>query len=91
MTDEIRTTTHETTRPGDTTIIRETRTGGGGGWAIAIVLVLALIAGIWFFSRTSSSEAAKDNAITNAANNVGEAARDVGAAAQDAADNVKEQ
>jgi uncharacterized protein HemX len=89
MADEIH-TTHETTRPGDTTIIRETRTSGGGGWAIAIVLVVALIAGIWFFTQSNSSEVAKDNAITNAANNVGEAARDVGAAAQDAADGVKE-
>ena len=85
MADE--TYTRETI-PGDTTVIRETRSGGGAGWAIAVVLILALIAGVWFFSQNNRSEVAKDNAVTAAANNVGEAARDVGNAAQDAANNV---
>jgi len=90
MAEEIHTTRE--THPGDTTIIRETRTSsGGGGWAIAIVLFVALVAGIWFFTQNNASEAAKDNAITSAANNVGEAARDVGSAAKDAADKVGNQ
>jgi len=85
MADE--TYTRETV-PGDTTIIRESRSGGGAGWAIAIVLILALIAGVWFFSQSNRSEMAKDNAVTAAANKVGNAAQDVGNAAQDAANNV---
>ncbi|GGD91873.1 hypothetical protein GCM10011515_09460 [Tsuneonella deserti] len=64
------------------------RRGGGSGWLIALVLIIALIAGIWFFSGMSNSEAAKDNAIANAASDVGDAAQQVGNAAQDAADNV---
>jgi uncharacterized protein HemX len=85
MADEVYT---RETVPGDTTVIRETRSGGGAGWAIAIVLILALIAGVWFFSQNNRSEVAKDNAVTAAANNVGDAARDVGNAAQDAANNA---
>ncbi|MCT2558106.1 hypothetical protein N0B51_03840 [Tsuneonella sp. YG55] len=66
----------------------ETRSGGGSGWLIAIVLIIAVIAGVFIFSNMSGSEVAKDNAIENAANNVGEAAQQVGDAAQDAADNL---
>jgi len=86
MADEV--VTSRERGAGDTTIIRETRSGGGAGWAIAIILVLALIAGIWFFGQSNSSETAKNQAITNAAQNVGDAAKDVGNAAQDAADSV---
>lgn len=90
MADEVYTT--DTARPGSTTVIHETRSGGSGaGWAIAIILVLALVAGIWFFSQSNHSQIAKDNAITNAANNVGSAAKDVGSAAKDAADNATRQ
>jgi hypothetical protein len=64
------------------------RSGGGSGWLIAIVLIIAVIAGIWFFSGMSNSEAAKDNAIANAADNVGEAAQKAGNAVENAADNV---
>lgn len=74
-------TTHTVVTDGD-------RRGGGAGWLIALVLIVAVIAGIWFFSGMSNSEAAKDNAIANAAENVGDAAQQVGNAAQDAADNV---
>ncbi len=87
MADEVETTRE--VHPGDTTIIHETRTtGGGAGWFIAVILVLALVAGVWFFTQSNNSEVARDNAITNAANSVGEAAKDVGEAAKDAADNV---
>ena len=61
---------------------------GGSGWLIALVLIVALIAGIWFFSGMSNSEAAKDNAIANAADNVGAAAEQAGNAVEDAANNV---
>lgn len=67
----------------------DARTGGGGsGWLIAIVLIIALVAAFFIFSSQSGSEVAKDNAIENAANNVGAAAQNVGEAAKDVADNV---
>lgn len=58
---------------------------GGAGWLIAIVLLVAVIAGIYLFSQTSASEAVKNNAIADAATDVGNAATQVGDAAQDAA------
>lgn len=72
-----------------TTVITEGSRGGGGSWLIGIVLLVALIAGIYLFSHTSGSEAAKDNAIANAAGQVGDAAQKVGNAAQDAADKLE--
>ena len=85
MADEVYT---RETVPGDTTVIRETRSGSGAGWLIAVVLIVALIASVWFFSQSNRSQMARDNAVTAAANNVGSAARDVGNAAQDAANNA---
>jgi hypothetical protein len=70
----------------DRTVIVETpRSGGGSGWIIALVLVAALVVGIVFFTQISRTQASRDQAITNAANNVGQAAREAGKAAQDAA------
>jgi hypothetical protein len=66
----------------------EPRSGGSSGWVIAIVLIIAVIAGFFIFSNMSGSEVAKDTAIENAANEVGDAAQQVGDAAQDAADNL---
>lgn len=60
------------------------RRSGGSGWLIALVLVLAAVAGIYFFSQQSGSEIAKDNAMAEAASEVGDAASQVGDAAQDA-------
>ena len=73
-------------RPVDNTVIVESpeRSSRGSGWIIALVLLVALIIAVVFFSRMSGSEAAKDNAIANAANEVGAAAKDVGDAAQEA-------
>lgn len=90
MADEIY-TTRDARIPHETTIIHERSSSGAGGWLVAIVLVLALILGIWFFGQANDSRIARDNAITNAANNVGEAAKDVGAAAENAAQNVSRQ
>lgn len=81
----------------DRTVVVETPSrGGGSGWVIALVLIVALIVGIVFFTQMSGTETAKNNAISNAADNVGEAAKNVGSAAQnagqaarDAADNPK--
>lgn len=67
------------------------RRGGGGTWLIGIVLLIAVLAGIYFFTQNSGSEVVKDNAIANAADQVGDAAQQVGNAAQDAADSLKRQ
>lgn len=73
----------------DRTVIVETpKRGGGSGWVIALVLIVALIVGVVFFTQMSESETAKDNAISNAAQDVGQAAQNVGDAAQDAANNA---
>ena len=55
--------------------------------AILLILILAVVA-IWFFSGMSGSEVAKDNAIADAANNVGDAAQQAGNAVEDAAQNI---
>lgn len=74
-----------------TTVIHDTGSrGGGSGWFIGIVLVLAVLAGIYFFTQMSGSEMAKDNAVTNAANEVGSAAKEVGNAANSAGEAAKD-
>lgn len=74
----------------DRTIIVETPSRGGGfGWVIAFVLIVALIVGVVFFTQMSGSQKAKDNAIVNAAQDVGQAAQKAGDAAQEAAKNTK--
>lgn len=73
-----------------TTIIETpSRGGSGAGWAIAVILVVALVVGVVLFTRNSGSEVARDNAIANAASQVGDAAEKAGNAAQDAANNAK--
>jgi len=68
-----------TTDAPHTTVVHDSgRSGGGAGWFIGIVLVLVLIAGLYFFTQMSGSESAKDNAIANAANQVGDAAQKAG-------------
>ena len=71
-----------------TTVVSDEPRRGGSGWVIAIVLLLAIIVGVWAFSTMGGSEIAKDEAIADAAGDVGDAAQSVGDAAQDAADNV---
>jgi uncharacterized protein (UPF0333 family) len=70
-------------------VVESPRSSGGAGWVIAVVLILALVLGVFFFSQSSGSEAVKDNAIANAASDVGSAAKQVGNAAESAADNTK--
>ncbi len=66
----------------------EPRRGGMSGWLIALALIIALVVGFVVFSNTSDSEVAKDNAVAEAAGNVGDAAQNVGEAAKDVADDV---
>ena len=58
--------------------------GGGSGWVIAIILILALLIGGYFLMRGTNSEVARDNAVAEAAGDVGDAAQKVGDAAEDA-------
>lgn len=67
-----------------------TRRSGGSGWLIALVLVLAVVAGIYFFSQQTGAETAKDDAVAEAAESVSDAANQVGDAAQDAGAAAKE-
>ena len=87
MADETVTTNGKRDDASHTTVVHE-RGSSGTGIIIAVILLLAVIAGIYLFTQTSSTEAAKDNAVTNAANRVGNAADQVGDAAQDAANNA---
>jgi uncharacterized protein (UPF0333 family) len=70
-------------------IVESPRRSGGAGWVIAVVLIVALLAGLYLFSQSSGTEAVKDNAIANAANDVGAAAKQVGNAAETAVDGTK--
>jgi flagellar basal body-associated protein FliL len=72
-----------------TTIIETAPRSSGAGWVIAVILIVALVIGVVFFTQRSGSENAKDNAIANAASQVGDAAQKAGNAAQDAADTAK--
>lgn len=89
MADEHVTTTRTPDGGAQTTIIHEHRSGGSG-WLIGLVLLLAVVIGVYFLAQSSGSESARDNAIANAAGEVGTAARKAGNAAQDAADSLKD-
>ncbi|MFC0205498.1 hypothetical protein [Novosphingobium soli] len=82
-----------TQRPADpatthTTVIHENRSSGSGmGIIMALILLVVVIGGIYLFSQ--NSEVAKDNAVAEAASDVGNAATKVGDAAQDAVSTEK--
>jgi flagellar basal body-associated protein FliL len=72
-----------------TTVVSDgERSGGGSTWVIVLLLIVLAAVAIWFFSGMSGSEVAKDNAVAEAAGEVGDAANQVGDAAQEAADSV---
>jgi uncharacterized membrane protein len=88
---EERVTTYETPESKNTTtVIHEgpARSGSGMGWLFGIVLLIAVLAVVYLMAVRSDSDVAKDNAIANAATEVGSAARQVGTAAEEAANNV---
>lgn len=91
---EERITTHEGPRgeggTTHTTIVHDGASSGGSRWFIGLVLLLALVAGIFFFSQFTGSEVAKDDAIANAANEVGDAAGAVGDAARQAGEAARD-
>ena len=73
-----------------TTVISDApRSGSGPLWIIVLLVVVLAAVAVFYLSGMSNSEAAKDNAVAEAAQDVGNAAGQVGDAAQDAADSVK--
>ena len=69
-----------------TTVVTEGRERRGGSTALILLALAALlVVGIWGFNTMGGAEVAKDNAIADAAADVGTAASQVGDAAQDAA------
>jgi len=62
--------------------------GGVGKWALILVVLMLGAIGLYIFSQSTGAEVARDNAIAEAAGDVGDAAGQVGDAVQDAADNL---
>ncbi len=93
----------EQTEPQDKPIQRETivvtegKSSGTNGWFVMFTVLAAVLVGLWAFTQLGGAEMAKDNAVADAAEEVGraagevgDAARDIGDAAQDAADSVSD-
>lgn len=72
------------------TVVTDEPRRGGSSWVLILLVLILAVAGIWFFTQMSGSEAAKDNAVANAASEVGEAANQVGDAAQGAGEAVED-
>jgi hypothetical protein len=62
--------------------------GGGFGTIVGVLLLFALAVGAYFLFANSNSETRKDDAIAEAADNVGAAAQKAGDAVEKAADKI---
>jgi len=71
-----------------TVITDQPRSGGGFKWVMLLALVVVGIGAFLVFSQMGDAEAAKDNSVADAAQQVGEAAGQVGDAAEQAIDKV---
>lgn len=90
MTEERITETSSPT--GDTHTTRTVISDGGSSgssWGMLVVFLILAMLGFVVFTQMSNSEIAKDNAVTEAANQVGNAAEQVGDAAQTAGEAVE--
>lgn len=67
-----------------TVITDEPRRSGGAGWAMVLLVLVVAVVGIFFLTQMSDSEAAKDNAVAEAAGQVGDAVQGAGEAVEDA-------
>jgi len=72
--------------PTHTTIIE--RRSGGSGWVIGLALILALVVAAILGSQYLQQQQVETNAISGAAESVGDAADSVGAAADKAGDAI---
>lgn len=89
MADETVVTPPSDAQATHTTIIHESpRSSSGMGIIMAVILLVVVAGGIYLFTQ-NSSETTKDNAIAEAAGDVGNAAAKVGDAAEDAANTNK--
>lgn len=64
----------------------ERPSGGTPGWLILVAAIVAIVVGGLLLTNMTDSDARKDNAIAEAAHEVGKAASKAGDAARDAAD-----
>lgn len=85
MADE-RLTTYQTPAGSNTTVILEgpVRSNNGAGWLFGIVLLIAVLVVVYLMAIRNDGSSARNNAIANAATEVGTAARQVGNAAEQA-------
>lgn len=73
-----------------TVVTDQPRSGGGTKWIGLLALIAIAVVAFLVFSRMSDAEVAKDNAVADAAAQVGDAAGQVGNAAEEAVDKVAE-
>ena len=94
MTEERITETRDIdgTTPTHTTIVRdEPHTSGGGGtfkWIVLLLVLMAAAVVLYMFSQAADAEVLKDEAITQAAGQVGNAAQQAGDAVENVADEI---
>lgn len=88
MADETDTTDSAGSSPAPVTVIRE-QSGSAMGIVMAMALLIGVISIMYLFNKHSPNENATNDAIAEAASDVGNAASKVGNAAEDAARNVK--
>lgn len=71
-----------------TVITDQPRTGEAFKWIALLALIVVGIGAVLALSRVGDAEAAKDNAVADAADQFGKAAEQVGDSAEEAIDNV---
>lgn len=75
--------TETASAPGGTTVVE--RRGSGAGLLVGLAVLILVVIGAIYFINQNNRENVKTDAITGAAESVGDAAQDVGSAAKDAA------
>ena len=71
-----------------TTVIDRGTSSSSGGWMFGLIALALIALGVYYFAGMSASEANKNNAVAEAAEDVSNAAQTVGNAANDAASAV---
>lgn len=84
----IERTIERDTGPTPVTVNTAPTSGGGFGGIMIAILLLVLVAGGYFLFANSDSEVRKDDAIAEAADNVGAAAQKAGNAVEKAAEKI---
>lgn len=70
----------------DRTTVIETRSGGGGMVAALILGIVVVAALIWFLVAQNRNDTVRTDAVSSAAQSVGDAAKDAGRSVGDAVD-----